>query len=129
MTNTSGTTESGGLVTNEPIEEEEIEPSAPHTAKAKPTVRAKEYIPQTMQESLDDRASKSQVETDRVARCILVGCLILIGTSHVAQLVAGWISSPVSLDGANATLDTIKSVATIIMGYLFGKNALRARDK
>ena len=125
---TSEKTETDGLETKVPTAEEEISPTETSLYKSGTSIRSVEYIPQTMQESLEDRASKSQVETDRVARYVLIGCLILIGASHIAQLVAGWMVAPVFPDGADKTLDTIKYVATIIMGYLFGKSASKMRD-
>jgi len=103
---------------------EEMEPEAAKAIKREVTVSDSEYKPRTMQETVEDRTSKSQIETDRIARWVLVGCLVLIGASHIAQLIAGWVSEPLFSDGANATLDTIKYVATIVMGYLFGKRLL-----
>ena len=126
---TSEKTENDGLLISTPKSEEEIEPAEAEVIMSEISVRTKEYVPQTLQENLDDRASKSQAETDKIARHILVGCLVLIGLSHIVQLIAGWCSSPVFSDGANATLDTIKYVATVIMGYLFGKNALGSKSK
>ena len=124
---TSEQTEQGYLAVKQPVEEAEIAPTKQNVIKPQASVHAEEYAPKDAQEAAAERESKSQAATDRFARWILVGSLLLIGLSHIAQLIAGWTSSPIFSEGATNTLDTIKYVATIVMGYLFGKNALSAK--
>jgi len=126
--NTSEKTENDGLTISPPDTEEEIEPNESVRVKnSAMDVRATQYAPQTMQETVDDRASQSQVTTDKFARWILVGSLVLIAASHSYQLFAGWTSLPVFSEGANNTMNSITYIATTVMGYLFGKSALNSK--
>ena len=126
--NTSEKMEHDGLIVSTPTAEEEIEPTeANRISKVPVSVRATPYVPQSQQEAAEDRKSRSQAETDRFARWILTGCIVLIASSHLAQLIAGWKSIPLFSDGANSTLDAIKYFATMIMGYLFGKNSINSK--
>ena len=115
------------FVASKPVAEAEVAPTEENAIKPRASVQVEEYAPKDAQEAAAERESKSQAATDKFARWILVGSLLLIGLSHIVQLVAGWTSSPIFSEGATNTLDTIKYVATIVMGYLFGKNALSAK--
>jgi len=119
--------ETDGLVVSPPVAEEEAEPTSQNVIKSNVTVRTMQYTPKNAEEAASERESQSQAATDKVARWILIGSLILIGVSHIVQLIAGWRSTPIFSEGANNTLDTVKYIATIVMGYLFGKNALSAK--
>jgi len=123
---TSGKTGPDGLDVSVPTAEEEAEPVESIEVKNTMTaVQTAQYIPKTIAEAIDNRASESAAETGKFARWILVGSIALIALSHIAQLFAGWTSAPVFSEGANTTLDVVKYIATTIMGYLFGKHALK----
>jgi hypothetical protein len=88
------------------------------------TKKTDAYTPKSIDEDLLQREASSRYGTDKVARRILVLCILVMIAGFAMEFAAGWAGISFESQSMNNSLDAIKYIAATILGYLFGKSAI-----